>query len=230
MPYWQHDDDSYPSSSNTQFTVLMKYSSPRAIRVSTAGFGFLDAGYTLFSKTLDQFTTLPIPIQTIGNRPDLMRRSIRRLFRKDVKEKKDLLGAYTRYATTGEWKVPKRKTPVSNGKGKVESKSKENPPEPKTPFNLGGNDYDFLIARGNNYDENTPPWTYIYDDISHEIQITVHMEHPIFRHARKGGEKILTKIAQIDVFCQMMQDKGYSIAEVQIKRENLYRECFGGSK
>ena len=148
--------------------------------------------------------------------------------KKDVKEKKDLLGAYTRYATTGEWKVPKRKTPVSNGKGKVESKSKENPPEPKTPFNLGGNDYDFLIARGNNYDENTPPWTYIVDHASHEIQVTVHIGHPIYNYAKKTGEKILTKIAKIDVFCQIMQDKGYTIAQVQAKRENLYRDSFGG--
>jgi len=27
-----------------------------------------------------------------------------------------------------------------------------------------------------------------------------------------------------------MQDKGHSIAEVQIKRENLYKESFGGKK
>jgi len=37
----------------------------------------------------------------------------------------------------------------------------------------------------------------------------------------------LTKMAQIDVFCQMMQDMGHSIAEVQGKRELLYREVFG---
>ena len=151
---------------------------------------------------------------------------------KDVKKSKEVLGAYTRYAKTGEWKLPNRKKPPRPGVKVVkESEAEEKTSEPNTPFNLKGNDYDFLTPnQGTVYDENTPPWTYIYDDASHEIQITVHMEHPIFRHARKGGEQILTKIAQIDVFCQMMQDKGYSIAEVQIKRENLYRECFGGSK
>ena len=148
---------------------------------------------------------------------------------KDVKKSKDLLGAYTRYAKTGEWKLPKRKTQPSGGKGGKVLEPKETPPEPTTPFNLNGNNYDFLTPiSGVSYDENTPPWTYIVDHSSHEIQITVHIEHPVFTYAKKGGEKILTKIAQIDVFCQMMQDKGHSIAEVQIKRENLYKESFGG--
>jgi len=150
---------------------------------------------------------------------------------KDVKKSKDLLGAYTRYAKTGEWKLPKRKTQPSGGKGGKVLEPKETPPEPTTPFNLNGNNYDFLTPiSGVGYDENTPPWTYIVDHSSHEIQITVHIEHPVFTYAKKGGEKILTKIAQIDVFCQMMQDKGHSIAEVQIKRENLYKESFGGKK
>ena len=106
---------------------------------------------------------------------------------------------------------------------------KEKPPEPKTAFNLGGQDYDFLTPnQGTNYDNTTPPWTYIVDHSSHEIQMTLYMQHPLFAFAKKGGEKILTKIAQIDVFCQMMQDQGHSVAEVQAKRETLYREAFGG--
>jgi len=31
----------------------------------------------------------------------------------------------------------------------------------------------------------------------------------LFTYAKRGGEKILTKMAQIDVFCQMMQDAGF---------------------
>ena len=148
---------------------------------------------------------------------------------KDVKLKKDLLGAYTRFAKTGEWKLPKKKPPSSPKKGGGEKEPKEKPPEPKTAFNLGGQDYEFLSPNiGQDYDENKPPWTYIVDHSSHEIQITVYVEHPVFGFAKKGGEKILTKIAQIDVFCQMMQDQGHSIAEVQAKRETLYREAFGG--
>ena len=150
---------------------------------------------------------------------------------KDVKKSKELLGAYTRYAKTGEWTLPKRKTPVSGKKKGIEDEINETPPKPITPFNLSGNDYDFLTPNiGTSSDENTPPWTYIVDHSSYEIQVTVYMEHPLFTFARKGGEKILTKIAQIDVFCQIMQDKSYSIAEVQAKRENLYRESFGGLK
>ena len=144
---------------------------------------------------------------------------------KDVKKSKELLGAYTRFAKTGEWKIPKRKSGKTGGK----SKGKEDTiPDPITAFNIGGYDYDFLTPEiGQNYDDNKPPWTFIADHSSHEIQITLYMQHPLFTYAKRGGEKILTKMAQIDVFCQMMQDMGHSIAEVQGKRESLYREEFG---
>jgi len=144
---------------------------------------------------------------------------------KDVKKSKELLGAYTRFAKTGEWKIPKKKPRKPAGK----STAKEDKiPEPITAFNIGGYDYDFLTPEiGQDYDENKPPWTFIADHSSHEIQITLYMEHPLFSYAKRGGEKILTKMAQIDVFCQMMQDMGHSIAEVQGKRELLYREVFG---
>ena len=99
----------------------------------------------------------------------------------------------------------------------------------KTAFNLNGYDYDFLTPeQGTSYDDSKPPWTFVADQKSHEIQITLYIEHPLFTYAKKGGEKILTKIAQIDVFCQMMQDKSHSVAEIQAKRETLYREAFGG--
>ena len=148
---------------------------------------------------------------------------------KDVKKNKELLGAYTRFAKTGEWKLPKRKSRGGGGKRGRGEEPKEKTPEPKTPFNLGGHDYDFLTPnQGTNYDDTTPPWTFIVDHSSHEIQITLYMQHPLFAFAKKGGEKILTKIAHIDVFSQMMQDLGHSIAEVQAKRETLYREAFGG--
>ena len=148
---------------------------------------------------------------------------------KDVKLKKDLLGAYTRYATTGEFKIPKRKPRKVKEKGEGKAGIEEKPPEPKTAFNLNGHDYEFLKPNiGEDYDNNKPPWTYIVDHSSHEIQITAYVEHPVFGFAKKGGENILTKISQIDVFCQMMQDLGHSIAEVQAKRESLYRVSFGG--
>ena len=155
---------------------------------------------------------------------------------KDVKMKKDLLGAYTRFVTTGEWKLPKKKPRSSSGgaggggsPGGGASTTGESPKQPETPFNLDGHDYDFLTPnQGKNYDGTTPPWTYIVDHSSYEIQMTLYMQHPLFAFAKKGGEKILVKIAQIDVFCQMMQDRGHSIAEVQSKRESLYRETFGG--
>ena len=145
---------------------------------------------------------------------------------KDVKKSKDLLGAYTRFAKTGQWKLPKRKTRGTGGKTKGDKKDAI--PDPITAFNIGGYDYDFLTPEaGQDYDDQKPPWTFIADHSSHEIQMTLYMQHPLFAYAKKGGEKILTKMAQIDVFCQMMQDMGHSIAEVQGKRESLYREVFG---
>jgi len=148
---------------------------------------------------------------------------------KDVKKNKDLLGAYTRFAKTGEWKLPKRKPRGGGGKEGGKEDEEEKPPEPKTAFNLNGYDYDFLTPeQGTNYDDSKPPWTFVADQKSHEIQITLYIQHPLFTYAKKGGEKILTKIAQIDVFCQMMQDKSHSVAEIQAKRETLYREAFGG--
>ena len=147
---------------------------------------------------------------------------------KDVKKSKDLLGAYTRFAKTGEWTLPKKKG-GGGGKQSGRENNKEKTLEPKTAFNIGGHDYDFLTPEvGENYDDSKPPWVFIADSTSHEIQITAYIEHPLFVFAKKGGENILTKIAQIDVFCQMMQDMGYSIAEVQGKRETLYRDIFGG--
>lgn len=148
---------------------------------------------------------------------------------KDVKKNKELLGAYTRFAKTGEWKVPKKKSRKKSEAKTSASGSSNTKREAKTEFNVEGYDYEFLTPEiGSDYDDDKPPWTYIVDHNSHEIQITVYMEHPIFIYAKKGGEKILTKIAQIDVFCQMMQDQGYSIAEVQGKRESLYKDTFGG--
>ena len=145
---------------------------------------------------------------------------------KDVKKSKDLLGAYTRFAKTGQWKLPKRKTRGTGGKTKGDKKDAI--PDPITAFNIRGYDYDFLQPEaGQDYDDQKPPWTFIADHSSHEIQMTLYMQHPLFAYAKKGGEKILTKMAQIDVFCQMMQDMGHSIAEVQGKRESLYREVFG---
>jgi len=145
---------------------------------------------------------------------------------KDVKKNKELLGAYTRFAKTGEWKLPQKK-PRGGGGGGGDPATPEDP-EPTTEFNIGGYDYEFLTPDiGKNYDVTNPPWTYIVDHTSHEIQMTVYMEHPMLVYAKKGGEKILTKISKIDVFCQMMQDMGYSIAEVQGKREVLYRDVFG---
>jgi len=148
-----------------------------------------------------------------------------RVTTKDVKMKKELLGAYTRFAKTGDWKIPKRKTKIPEKKG---TEPIETLPESKTPFNLNGYDYVFLTPEmSENYNEEKPPWTYQVDHSGHEIQMELYMEHPLFTSATKGGEKILRKIAQIDVFCQMMQDKGLSIAIVQGKRESLYREVFG---
>lgn len=148
---------------------------------------------------------------------------------KDVKKNKDLLGAYTRYATTKEWKLPKRKNRSGTRKDTSVEDPKDSSPKPKTAFNIQGHDYYFLTPiDGENYDENTPPWTYIVDDHSREIQIKVFIQHPLFNFAKKGGVDILTKIAKIDVFCQVMQDKGYAIAQVQAKRESLYRDTFGG--
>jgi hypothetical protein len=148
---------------------------------------------------------------------------------KDVKKNKDLLGAYTRFAKTGDWKIPNRKPIVSMPKKGGGEEPIEKPPEPKTAFNLDGYDYDFLTPiQGSNYDESKPPWTFVVDHSSHEIQMTLYMQHPLFTFAKADGSIVLSKIAQIDVFCQMMQDKSYSIAEIQSKRESLYRTAFGG--
>jgi len=148
---------------------------------------------------------------------------------KDVKKNKELLGAWNRFAKTGEWKIPKKKPRGGGGgKGGGNGGAGEKPPEPKTAFNVGGFDYEFLEPEmGQNYDDKKPPWTFIPDHESHEIQLTVYMQHPIFDYAKRGGESILTKIAKIDVFCQMMRDLGYTNAQIQGKRESLYREVFG---
>lgn len=148
---------------------------------------------------------------------------------KDVKKSKDLLGAYTRFAKTGEWKLPKRKSRGSAPKKGGSEEPKEKAPEPKTAFNLDGHDYDFLTPiQGTNYNDSKPPWTYLVDHSSHEIQMTLYMQHPLFTFAKRDGANVLRKIAQIDVFCQMMQDKSHSVAEIQSKRELLYRITFGG--
>ena len=63
---------------------------------------------------------------------------------KDVKKNKELLGAYTRFAKTGDWKIPKRKSRGSAPKKGGSEEPKQKAPEPKTAFNLDGYDYDFL--------------------------------------------------------------------------------------
>jgi len=142
---------------------------------------------------------------------------------KDVKKNKDLLGAYTRFVKTGEWVVPKKK---SRRRGPKDSPGSDEP-EPTTAFNIDGFDYDFLSPNiGNDYDDTKPPWTYIVDHDSHEIQMTLYMQHPLYGYAKKDGHNVLNKMAQIDVFCQMMQDMGHSVATIQGKRELLYREVF----
>jgi len=149
---------------------------------------------------------------------------------KDVKKDKEMLGAFTRYANTREWKVPRRPRRKPQAK-KPGDKSEEKPPEAKTSFSIDGVDYEFLTPiQETDHSETKPPWEYVVDHSSHEIQITVYMGHPIWGFARRGGNKIITKISHIDVFCQIMQDKGYSVAQIQARRETLYRETFGGGK
>ena len=58
--------------------------------------------------------------------------------------------------------------------------------------------------------------------------MTIYMQHPIFKFSKGNSTELLRKMAYIDVFCQMMQDESYSVAEIQSKRESLYRETFGG--
>lgn len=144
--------------------------------------------------------------------------------KKDVKQEKEITGAWNRFAKTGSWTVPKkpsrRKTPKT---------PKEPKPEPKTPFNLDGYDYDFLEPIKETGDsQGKPPWDYHAEPSSREIQIFIYIEHPIWKSAKRGGEKILQNLSQIDVFCQMMRDKNYSNAQVQSKKEELYFELFGG--
>ena len=127
----------------------------------------------------------------------------------------------------GEWKLPKKK-PRRKWEGRGKKEPKENLQNQKQHPSGRPRLRVLTPNQGTNYDDTTPPWTYIVDHSSHEIQMTLYMQHPLFAFAKRGGEKILTKIVQIDVFCQMMQDQGYSIAAVQAKRETLYREAFGG--
>ena len=66
---------------------------------------------------------------------------------KDVKKSQDLLGAYTRFAKTGEFRLPTRKkskTPKARKEG--DEGETEKPPEPQTPFNINGHDTNLVFV------------------------------------------------------------------------------------
>ena len=144
--------------------------------------------------------------------------------KKDVKLEKEITGAWNRFAKTGNWTVPKK-----SPRKKIKKDVKTQKPEPKTPFNFDGYDYKFLEPIKEDGDgSEKPPWDYLSEDSSREIQIFVYINHPIWKKSKKGGELILQNLCQIDVFCQIMREKNYSNAQVQSKKEELYFHLFGG--
>ena len=145
--------------------------------------------------------------------------------KKDVKASQDLLRAYTRFVTTGTWTQPKKKrTRGKPGKGGEEI------PRAKTPFNMDNSDYSFLPPiEMDDPEGEKPPWSFIADHGSHEIQMILNLNHPIWKFSDYKSNKMLEAFAKIDIFCQAMSDNGKTSAEVQKKREVLYREVFGGN-
>ena len=151
--------------------------------------------------------------------------TLARRTKKDVKASQDLLRAHTRFVTTGTWTKPKKKRTKRK-------KTKSEPEKPKvvTPFNMDGSDYSFLPPiEMDDPEGQKAPWSFIADHSSKEIQMFTNTNHPIWKFSDYKSNKMLEAFAKIDIFCQAMSDNGKPPAEVQKKREILYREVFGGN-
>ena len=112
----------------------------------------------------------------------------------------------------------------------VKTKSEPEKPKVETPFNMDGSDYSFLPpVEMDDPEGQKAPWSFIADHSSKEIQMFTNLNHPIWKFSDYKSNKMLEAFAKIDIFCQAMSDNGKPPAEVQKKREILYREVFGGN-
>ena len=124
-------------------------------------------------------------------------------------------------------KSTKKKRRKISGKKKKPEEEGEEEEEVTTPFIFGEKEFTFLEPY-NNGDENThseKPWEYTSEDC--KILLTMNILHPIWK---KVNPKTLHILAQIDAFCEIMSQNGFSFQEVTDKRFALYQSLFAGGE